>query len=121
MNVLVVLLLAGFGLCLLWAAQSAALKIAGEPLAWPLRFTTRKPLVKWTSRVMIHLTWLIILIGTPLALGIRPLDALHQAFPTPIPWRDIAVAFLIMLVPAWLMYAMYVKAGWARIEPQCPS
>ena len=85
MNILITLGVAASGLCLLWAVQSVALKLAGEPLAWPLRFTTRKPLVRWTSRVMIHMSWLIILVGTPLALGIRPLDALHQAFPMPVP------------------------------------
>jgi len=83
-----------------------ALKLAGEPLALPLRFTTRKPLVRWTSRVMIHVEWLIILIGTPLALGIHPLDALEQAFPTPIPWRDIAIAFSIMFFPPWIAYVL---------------
>ena len=105
-------------LCLLWAVQSFALMLAGEPLAWPLRFKTRKPLVKWTSRVMIHTTWLIILIGTPLALGMHARDALHQAFPMPVPWRDISVVFLIMFIPPWFVYAWMIKAGWVRIEPQ---
>jgi hypothetical protein len=118
MNVLVAIGVATFSLSVLWAVQSVALKLAGEPLAWPLRFTTRKPLVRWTGRVMIHVSWLIILCGTPLALGISPLEALRQAFPTPVPWRDMAVAFSIMFFPAWLMYAGYVMAGWVRIEPQ---
>jgi len=83
-----------------------------------LRYRTRKPLVRWTGRVMIHTAWLIILVGTPLALGNHPLDALHQAFPTPVPWRDIAVAFAIMFFPSTLIYALYLKAGWVRIEPQ---
>jgi hypothetical protein len=118
MNVLITLGVAACAVCVLWAVQSAVLKLAGEPLAWPLRYTTRKPLVRWTGRVMIQVTWLIILVGTPLALGIRPLDALHQAFPTPVPWRDIAVAFSIMLFPAWIVYALETKAGWVRFEPQ---
>jgi hypothetical protein len=89
MNILITFGVAAAALGLLWAVQSVALKIAGEPLAWPLRFPTRKPLVRWTSRVMIHTSWLIILIGTPLALGIRPLDALHQAFPLPVPLGEL--------------------------------
>jgi Type II CAAX prenyl endopeptidase Rce1-like len=117
MNILIVMSVAASGLCLLWIVQSAVLVFVGEPLAWPLRFETRRPLVKWTSRVMIHTTWLIILVGTPFALGTSPLEWLHQEFPTPVPWRDIAVAFSIMLFPVWSMYALWIAAGWVRIEP----
>jgi hypothetical protein len=118
MNLLIVLGVATFAICIFWVAQSVALKLVGEPLAWPLRFTTRKPLVRWTSRVMVHVSWFIILIDTPLALGISPLDAFHQAFPMPPPWRDIAVAFVIMFIPPLILYALMIKAGWLRIEPQ---
>ena len=45
MNILVMLGVIASALCLLWAVQSFALMLAGEPLAWPLRFKTRKPLV----------------------------------------------------------------------------
>jgi hypothetical protein len=117
MNILIVLAVAASGLCLLWIVQSIALTIAGEPLAWPLRFKTRKPLVKWTSRVMIHTNWIIILVGTPLALGISPLEWLRQEFPIPIPYRDIAIVISIMLFPAWIIYALWIAAGWVRIEP----
>ena len=117
MNIFIVMAVAAFGLCLLWIVQSIALVLAGEPLAWPLRFETRKPAVKWTSRVMIHTTWLIILFGTPFALGNSPLLWLHQEFPTPVPWRDIAVAFSLMLFPIWAMYALWIAAGWVRIQP----
>jgi membrane protease YdiL (CAAX protease family) len=118
MNIPIVLGVAAAALCVLWAVQSVVLAFSGEPPAWPLRFTTRKPLVRWTSRVMIQVMWLIILVGTPLALGIHPLDALHQAFPVPVPWRDIAVAFAIMFFPTSIMYVLYLKTGLARIEPQ---
>lgn len=117
MSILIVIAIGAFGLSLLWAVQSIALTLAGEPLAWPLRFETRKPAVKWASRVMIHTTWLIILIGTPLAHGISPLEWLRQEFPTPVPWRDIAVAFSIMYFPIYVMYAIQIAAGWVRIEP----
>ena len=117
MNILIVMAVATFGLCLLWMVQSVALAVAGEPLAWPLRFETRKPLVKWTSRVMIHTTWIIILVGTPIALGLSPLEWLYREFPTPVPWRGIAVAVSIMLLPIWIMYAIWIAAGWVRIEP----
>jgi membrane protease YdiL (CAAX protease family) len=118
MNVLVMLAVAAGALCVLWAVQSVVLKLAGESLAWPLRFTTRKPAVRLAMRVMIHVSWLIILIGTPLALGIRPLDALHQAFPLPIPWRDIMIGFSVMYFPAMIAYALMIGAGWVRIQPQ---
>ena len=68
---------------------------------------------------MTYVSWLIILVGTPLALGLHPLDALHQAFPTPIPWRDIAIAFSIVFFPSLIVYALGIKAGWARIQPRC--
>jgi membrane protease YdiL (CAAX protease family) len=118
MNLLTALGIAAAALGVLWAGQSIALKLVGEPLAWPLRFTTRNPLVRFISRAMIHVSWLVILVGTPLALSIQPLDALHQAFPMPVPWRDIAVAFSIVFFPASTLYALYIKVGWARFEPQ---
>ena len=105
-------------LSLLWAVQSVVLMLVGERLAWPLRFTTRKPLVRWAARVMIHVSWLIILVGTPVALGIHPFDALHQAFPTPVPWRNNGIAFSITFFPSCIVYALWIKAGWVRIEPQ---
>jgi hypothetical protein len=118
MNILIVMGVAAFAFCALWAVQSVVLKLAGEPLALPFQYTTRKPLVRWTSRVMIQVSWLIILVGTPLALGIRPLDALHQAFPLPVPWRKIATAFCIVSLPCCVGYPLYIKAGWLRIEPK---
>ncbi|WP_291573026.1 JDVT-CTERM system glutamic-type intramembrane protease, partial [Bradyrhizobium sp.] len=118
MNFLIVLGVAAFGLGLLWAAQSIALWQIGEPLAWPLRFETSDPRVKVTSRVMIHIGWFIIIFGTPLALGISPREWFHQEFPTPVPWRDIIVAFWIMLLPIWLMYALCITVGWVRIQPK---
>ena len=118
MNIFYPLGLAAFGLCVLWAVQSVMLHFIGEPLAWPLRFTTPRPLMRWSSRVMIHTLWVFILVGTPLALGIPLLDALHQAFPTPVPWRDIAVAFSIMFFPTCLVYGLYIMVGWVRIQPQ---
>jgi len=118
MNILIILAVGASALCLLWAVQSIVLLLVREPLALPLQFATRRPLVRWTGRVMVQVSWLVILIGTPLALGIHPLDALHQAFRTPVPWCDIAVAFSIMFFPPWVMYALQIKAGWVRIEPQ---
>jgi hypothetical protein len=118
MNILIVLAVAAFALCLIWAAQSVALVLVGEPLAWPLRFTTQAPLVRWTSRIAIHTAWLVIIVGTPLALGMGPREALHQAFPMPVPWRDIAVAFAIALFPYALVYLFYVALGWVRVAPR---
>src|SRR5436190_17220395 len=118
MNILLTLAVAASALFVLWTVQSVVLKLVGEPLAWPLRFTTRNPLVRWTSRVMIQVSWLVIVVGTPLALGIHPLDALRQAFPMPVPWRDIAIAFSIMFLSSSLLYVLYFSAGWARVELQ---
>jgi membrane protease YdiL (CAAX protease family) len=36
----------------------------------------------------------------------------------PVPWRDIAVAFSIMFFPSCIVYALMIKAGWVRIEPE---
>lgn len=118
MNILIVMGIAAFALCLLWAAQSVALKIAGQPLTGPLRYETRVPVVVWTGRAMIQITFLIILVGTPLALGISPLAALHRAFPLPVPWRNIAIGFSVMFFPFVIAMALYVRAGWVRIVPQ---
>jgi len=118
MNILTVLAVAATGLIVLWAVQSVVLVAVGEPLALPLRFSTRRPLLKWTGRVMVHTQWLIILIGTPLALRMGPLEAFHQAFPTPIPWRSIAVGFSLMLFATYATYAFFWMMGWIRYEPQ---
>jgi hypothetical protein len=118
MNILVALAVAATGFFALWAVQSIVLVVIGEPLALPLRFKTRRPAMKWIGRAMVHTEWLIILIGTPLALGMSPLDALHQAFPTPPPWRDIGIAAALMFGATCLTYALYLIAGWIRFEPQ---
>jgi len=118
MNILIALAVAAAGFFALWLTQIIVLTLAGEPLALPLRFATDKPAMKWTSRAMVHTQWLIILIGTPLALGISPLDALRAAFPTPVPWRDIGVAAALMFAATCVTYALYWLAGWIRFEPQ---
>jgi membrane protease YdiL (CAAX protease family) len=118
MNILIVLAVAALAVSLLWAVQSVALTLVGAPLTWPLRYKTREPLVRSTSRVMVQVSWLIILVGTSFALGVRPFDALHHAFPLPVPWRDIGVAFSLFFFPSCIVYALYIKAGWVRIEPQ---
>ncbi len=118
MNILIALAVAASELVMLWGVQSVVLAVAGEPLAMPLRFATRRPVMKWTGRAIVHTEWLIILIGTPLALGMHPLDVLHQAFPTPVPWRDIGVAAALMFIATGLTYAFFLIADWIRIEPQ---
>lgn len=95
MNIAITLGVAAFALCLLWAVQSVMLIALGEPLAWPLRYATPKPAMRWTGQVMIQISWLVILVGTPLALGIPLFDALWQAFPLPPPWHRIAIVSAI--------------------------
>ncbi len=116
MSILIILALAASGVLLLWLVQSIALVLAGEPLAWPLRFETRKPLVKYISRLMVHMIWIIILVGTPLALGSAPMEWLYQEFPIPVPWREITIAISIVLFPIWIMYALWIAIGWVSIE-----
>ena len=118
MNVLVLIGVAAFAMCTFWAAQSVALIYVGEPLALPLQYTTRAPLVRMTSQLMIQVIWIIILVGTPIALGVSPLEALQRAFTLPVPWRKIAIAFLITFIPFCLGYALYIKAQWLRFEPK---
>jgi hypothetical protein len=43
MNIVITLGVAAFAMCILWAVQSVALLYVGEPLAWPLQYTTRLP------------------------------------------------------------------------------
>jgi hypothetical protein len=107
MNVLVLIGVAAFAMCTFWAAQSVALIYVGEPLALPLQYTTRAPLVRKTSQLMIQVIWIIILVGTPIALGVSPLEALQRAFTLPVPWRKIAIAFLITFIPFCLGNALY--------------
>jgi membrane protease YdiL (CAAX protease family) len=118
MNILVLIGVTALAMCLLWGAQSIALTYVGEPLALPLQYTTRSPVVRMTSQVMIQAVWIIILVGTPIALGINPLDALQRAFPLPVPWRQIATAFLIAFIPLSVGYALFVKGQWLRFAPK---
>jgi len=116
MNLVITLGVAALALAVLWAVQSIVLTALGEPLALPLRYTTRNPVVmRLTGQVMIQVSWLIILVGTPLALGIGPLEALHRAFPLPVPWRQIAIAVAIIFIPSCIVLAIYVKTGWLQI------
>jgi hypothetical protein len=118
MNILIVLGVAAFALCALWAVQSVALTLIGEPLAWPLQYTTRKPPMRLIGQAMIQVSWFIIFVGTPLALGINPLDLLHQLFPIPVPWSQVAIAFSIMFFPFCLLFALCIKTGWLQIAPK---
>ena len=106
MNVVVLIAITALAMCVLWAAQSVALTCVGEPLALPLQYTTRAPLVRMTSQIMIQVVWIVILLGTPIALGISPLDALQRAFPLPVPWHRMAIAFLIAFIPFSVGYAL---------------
>ena len=118
MNILIAFGVAAFALCVLWAVQSVALKLLGEPLAWPLQYMTRKPSMRLTGQAMIQVSWLIIFFGTPLALGTSPMDLLRQLFPVPVPWRQIAIAFSIMFFPFCLFFAFGIKARWLQIAPK---
>jgi hypothetical protein len=75
MNVVVLVGVAAVGICALWVAQTVALIYVGERLALPLQYTTRSPVVRMTSQVMIQAVWIIIVVGTPIALGINTLCA----------------------------------------------
>ena len=118
MNIAITLGVAAFALCLLWAVQSVMLIALGEPLAWPLRYATPKPAMRWTGQVMIQISWLVILVGTPLALGIPLFDALQQAFPLPPPWQRIAIVSAITLFGFCFLFAFYFKAGWLQFHPR---
>ena len=118
MNILIALGVTAAGVCVAWAMQNIVLALAGESLAWPWQFPVHRPLLRWTSRVTVHTVWLIILIGIPLALGIRPLDWLNQEFPTPVPWREMAIGFAVMFFTPCLIYLTYLKAGWVSFEPK---
>jgi membrane protease YdiL (CAAX protease family) len=118
MNILITLGVAALALCVLWAVQSVALKLIGEPLAWPLQYATRKPAMRLTGQVMIQVAWIITFVGTPLALGISPLALLYQLFPLPVPWGRIAIAFSIMLFPFCVLFAFYIRTGWLQIAPK---
>jgi uncharacterized membrane protein YidH (DUF202 family) len=118
MNILVTVAVCGFALVLLWAVQSVVLAFAGEPLALPLRYTTRRPVVRWSSRVMIQLAWLIIVFGIPFMLGMDLHEVVHRAFPRPVPWRSVAIGFLVIFLPFLAAFAFYIKVGWVRIVPR---
>lgn len=118
MSILIVVANAVLGIGLIWLVQSIALRLAGEPFAWPLRFKTQKPAVRWAMRGVIHFTWILIIVITPLELGVNPLEALHKAFPLPVPGKQIALAFFVTLFSTAGMYAVWIALGWVRIEPQ---
>jgi len=62
MNVVVLVGVAAVGICALWVAQTVALIYVGERLALPLQYTTRSPVVRMTSQVMIQAVWIIIVV-----------------------------------------------------------
>ena len=58
-----VLVVSGFAL--LWGVQSILLITNGEKLAPPLRYQTDNPSVVYPMKVMVQLSWLVIIIGYP--------------------------------------------------------
>ena len=118
MNILIVAAIGASAMGLLWAVQSAALLFVGEPLTWPLHYTTRQPLVRWTGRGMIQISWLTILLGVPLALGVSPGEALQRALPLPVPWRHIVIGSLVLALPFLAVLTIDYFVGWLRIEPK---
>ncbi len=118
MNIVIVAAIGASAMGLLWAVQSAALLFVGEPLTWPLHYTTRQPLVRWTGRAMIQISWLVILLGVPLALGVSPAEALRRALPLPVPWRHIVIGSVVLVLPFLAVLTIDYFAGWLRFEPK---
>jgi hypothetical protein len=102
----------------LWVAQSIALMYVGEPLAWPLRYSTKNPVVRWTCRVMVQISWLIFLFCTFGMLGIGYRKAFDQAFPLPVPWRSVTLTSGIFIVLCSGMFAVSFALGWVQIAPR---
>lgn len=118
MTILVLLGVGISGILFIWIGQSIALTLVGEKLAWPLRFDTPDPRIKLTSRVLIHTTWILIIVLTPMVLGISPGEWFHQQFPMPVPWSDIGVAIAMIVIPIWIVYGFWYAMGWLRYEPK---
>lgn len=120
MNLLILLAIAVGGVLLLWAAQCMAQRRAGEPLTPPLRYRTQSPLVKWTGRIMIQLTWLGILLAFPLAIGSDPSAYYGRALSGESGWRQLWIGFAVMFLAGAVSVLLGLAFGWMRVQVNHP-
>ncbi len=112
MNVLVPLGLSLVGLSVLWAIQSVVLWRIGEPLAWPMRFTTRHPAPRRVVRVFVPLIWATVALFTPVCLGSSPIDYYARALAAPPGWTLLAVLLVVEVGGFALLHAVGRFQGW---------
>ena len=106
---------------MLWIAQNVALWYVGESLAWPLRYRTKNPIVRWTGRAMIQVTWVLLLVCFPWLIGTDPISYFARAYPTPPPWGSMCAGFLIMFGVGLTFFLGEWSAGWVRIHVRVPA
>lgn len=117
MNLMILICLAIAGYLFIWLVQSVALWWAGEPLAPPLRSESQTPLVKWSVRTAIQVTWFSILIVFPRTLGESAVAYFGRMFPTD-GWQPALTGLLVFFGLIAATFAIEFQAGWLRFEPQ---
>jgi len=106
-----IIVLIGGGFLLLWGVQSALLVMNGESLAPPLRYRSEKPGIVYPMKVMVQLSWLLIIVGYPLLIGSGPLEFYAHAFRAPAPGRAMAIMVVACISGFALIYAIYIATG----------
>ena len=104
-----VLVVSGFAL--LWGVQSILLITNGEKLAPPLRYQTDNPSVVYPMKVMVQLSWLVIIIGYPILIGSDPIDFYREAFRLPAPIDSMIILFVACILGFALIYTLYAITG----------
>ena len=99
------------GFVFLWGVQSILLITNGEKLAPPLRYQTDNPSVVYPMKVMVQLSWLVIIIGYPVLIGSNPFDFYRIAFPFPAPVDSMIILAIACVAGFALIYATYAVTG----------
>ena len=99
------------GFVFLWGVQSILLITNGEKLAPPLRYRTDNPSVVYPMKVMVQISWLVIIIGYPILIGSNPVDFYREAFRFPVPIDSMVILAVACIGGFALIYVLYVVTG----------
>ena len=97
----------------LFAGQAWALRRAGLPVQWPLRYRGQDARVRWANKVLVQAVWVLALLGIPLAMGMRPSRYFAPRLELARAW-DLLLGFAVMVGGFAIACGLEAAAGWLR-------
>jgi membrane protease YdiL (CAAX protease family) len=97
----------------LFVGQAWALRRAGLPVHWPLRYRGQDAGVRWTNKALVQVVWALALLGIPLAMGMRPSRYFGPRL-DPARAGDLVLGFAVMGCGYAIACGVQAAAGWVR-------